>query len=332
MTQPHSTEEAYESLTGYRFARRYVEGKSVVDICRGEAGYGARALAGSAESVTSFCSHAGPEKVAGAPGASQREAELPKLPCPDRSFDAAMALGVIEKLEEPEALVTEVKRVLKDDGVLLVSTPDKQAHSIDRNHRDPENKSALYVPEFRELLERHFGHVEIFRLGSVAGGLVLPEEDLSTAGIETAPLSSPSFDAGPPTTLGVLAVCSDWKIPQKEDRRPYLLLDRERSVFEECEERREDVELLREEVLRVQETEVQAFEEALQLHGSENLSLRGEIRRHRAQLRHLRERNERLEQRAAHADKLRDRLNEIEGSHAWRLLNLYRNLRSRLGF
>ena len=41
--------------------------------------------------------------------------------------------------------------------------------------------------------------------------------------------------------------------------RPYLLLDRDRRIFDECEDRAEDVELLREEVERMQETEVQAF-------------------------------------------------------------------------
>lgn len=329
MIQPNNSEEAYVRLAGYRFARRYVEGKSVADICRDEAGCGARALAGSAASVTAL----------------DGKAELPSLPCPDGSLGAAVALGVIGTLDEPEALVAEAKRVLKEDGLFIVSTPDKQSHSLDRNYHDPANGDGMFVPELRELLEQQFRHVEVFRLGSVAGGVVLPaEEDLSAAEIEAASISSLSFDAGPLLTLSILAVCSDSEIPQREDQRPYLLLDRERSVFEECEERREDVELLREEVRRVQETEVQAFEEALQLHGSENLSLRDEIRRYKAQLQHLRERNEKLQQGTAYAEnaeklrtrlsetqerneRLRNRLAEIENSYAWRLLKLYRRLR-----
>lgn len=330
MTQPHTSEETYELLISYRFVRRYVGGKSVADICWSGVGSGTPILAGSADSLTVLTRQPhDPGQATLAPNARVEEADLPKLPSRDGSFDLAIAFGVIEKLEDPDEMIREAKRVLKDYGLLVLSTRDKQAHSIDRNHRVPENRSEMYVPELRELLERHFERVKMLRLGSVAGGMVLSGEDLSATRIEAADFPSPlSSGSAIPTTLSVLAVCSDAEIPHDEDWRPYLFLDRERSVFEECEELREDVELLREEVRRVQETEVQAFEEALQLHGSENLSLRTQLKSCRERLEQLRERNERLEQRATNAEKLREHLNDIEGSRTWRLLNIYRRLMS----
>lgn len=45
--QAEIAERAYELPTGYHFARRYIEGKSVADICRDETGYGARPLTSS---------------------------------------------------------------------------------------------------------------------------------------------------------------------------------------------------------------------------------------------------------------------------------------------
>lgn len=43
---------------------------------------------------------------------------------PDQSFDAAISLGVVEHFEEgPQAALAELRRILKDDGILLISVP-----------------------------------------------------------------------------------------------------------------------------------------------------------------------------------------------------------------
>ncbi len=55
---------------------------------------------------------------------------------------------------------------------------------------------------------------------------------------------------------------------EEEEEQPYLLLDRDRRVFDECEERAEDVELLRDEVRQMQETEVQVFVDTLKMQQS----------------------------------------------------------------
>ena len=43
---------------------------------------------------------------------------------PDRSFDVVVMNDVIEHLEDPKSVLEEVGRLLKNDGVLYVSTPD----------------------------------------------------------------------------------------------------------------------------------------------------------------------------------------------------------------
>jgi SAM-dependent methyltransferase len=48
------------------------------------------------------------------------------LPFKPKSFDAVIAGGVIEHVENPSHVLRECNRVLKDDGMLIVSTP--QAH------------------------------------------------------------------------------------------------------------------------------------------------------------------------------------------------------------
>jgi SAM-dependent methyltransferase len=261
-------------LTCYGFARRYVGGKIVADISREEAGYGAHLLAETAASAVGLIDLPDAADVASAvnsaPNMSYRRADPTELPFSEGYFDVVVAFEVVENLEHPEDLVREVKRILKQDGVLIISAQDKQADANERNRRGIGGRRQMYVPEFRELLSRHFGHVHIFRQGAVAGGFVFPvSSEITGALVESArfSLTDPTLGAGPPTTRSVIAVCGDAEILGQEEQ-PYLLLDRDRRVFDECEERAEDVELMRGEIRQMQETEVQAFRDALKLHRS----------------------------------------------------------------
>jgi SAM-dependent methyltransferase len=70
------------------------------------------------------------------------------------SFDGACSSHLIEHFTDPEPHVAEMARVLKDDGVGCVLTPNKPA--------DFENPFHLHLferEELRSMLERHFGDV-----------------------------------------------------------------------------------------------------------------------------------------------------------------------------
>jgi SAM-dependent methyltransferase len=337
---PAKVENFYNGLVGYSFARRYVGGKSVVDLCWGDPGYGANILAEIAESVAVPINSSENLELAStsyfAPNVSCREAAFPELPYPTDHFDVAVALEVIENLERPEAAVKEIKRVLKRGGLLVVSTPDKQAYLNERNHKTPDHRREMYARELLELLEQHFEHVHTYRQGTVAGGIVFrTSEKVTGASVETTRLSptDPYFGVEPPVTHFVLAVCSDAEVPWREDEQPYLLLDHDRRVFDECEDLSEDVELLRDEVQRMQKTEVQAFQEALHFRNSEIAHLRAQLERSESRLKHLEsrvQRVQRLENRLHEVQRLENRLHEMENSATWRLFAPYRRLRAKI--
>jgi len=70
------------------------------------------------------------------------------------SFDGACSSHLIEHFTDPEPHVAELARVLKDDGLACVLTPNKPA--------DFENPFHLHLfdrEELRTMLERHFGDV-----------------------------------------------------------------------------------------------------------------------------------------------------------------------------
>jgi 2-polyprenyl-3-methyl-5-hydroxy-6-metoxy-1,4-benzoquinol methylase len=274
-----NSEAAYDRLTSYAFAKRYIGGKTVADIGWEDIGYGSRLLAKTARSVAGLTNSSElverASAVYPAPNLRYQKADLPTLPHPEDSFEVVVALSVIENLEHPEDLLREVRRVLKRDGVLIISTPDKQTYS--NSHGGVDGRRNIYVPEFRELLEHFFKHVHVYRQGAVAGGLVFPafEQPTSTP-VESARFSLPDPDLGSvlPATRSVVAVCGDADASEQEGQ-PYLLLDRDRRVFDECAEWAEDVELMRGEIQQMQETEVQAFVDAFKVQQSlaRNLAL-----------------------------------------------------------
>lgn len=315
---PVGSEAAYQRLTGYAFVRRYVEGKVVADIGWDEVGPGPRLLGESAKSVTGLV---GSTKAAGlasaaypAPNVEYREADPSDLPYPEDHFDIVVALRMFEKTEQPESMVKETRRVLKAEGTLIVAARDRMATGG--------GEQGVYVSEFRELLNRHFERIQLYRLEAVAGGLVSPASgEAAGASIESASLalSYTRPDAGFPPARCVIAVCGETDALERV-QPPYLLLDRDGRVFDECEDRAEDMELLREEIRRMQETEVQAFQDTLKLHRTEIAHLRAQVRRARAQ-----EKLARAQEKAR-----RDQLRAMEESTTWRLLEPYRQLRRRL--
>ena len=301
---PAASEAAYDRLAGYGFARRYVEGKVVANIGWQDAGYGSRLLTETAESVVGVASSTEAVDLASAayphPNVRYTEAELPELPYPEGYFDVVVALEMTENVERPEDLVREARRVLKRGGVLVVSAPDRSVRA--------DEGRGMHLPELRQMLERHFERVHLYRHGSVVGGFVSPlSGGMNGASVESASLSltDPHVGAEVPTARSVLAVCGGTGVLGREEHA-YLLLDRDRRVFDECEDLTEDVELLRDEIQRMQDIEVQAFQDSFKLHSTELAHLRAQLRRAKAQLR------------------------AMENSTTWRLFEPYRRLRSGL--
>jgi SAM-dependent methyltransferase len=315
-----SSEAAYDRLAGYGFARRYAGGKIVADLCWEQVGYGSSLLAEAAESVVSLTNSTEAADLARtafpAPNVEYRKVNVPELPYPEDHFDVAVAFGVVENLQRPETLVREARRVLKQDGVLIISVPDKRVLLED-------DRRGMYVPEFRELLEHHFDRVLMYRQGAVAGGFVFPEAGkIDAASVESVSLTTPRVGAEPPTTRSVIAVCGDTEVLEQEE--PFLLLDRDRRAFDECQDRAEDVELLRDEISRMQETEVQAFQDSLNMHRTEITHLRARIRRSDAEIQHLKI------QMKNQIRKLTSQIREMENSTTWRIFEPYRRLRAKM--
>ncbi len=155
-TLPGIPEENYwfqRHVAAYDYAASLVRGLEVLDAGVGE-GYGAAILARASATVVGVDLEAEVVEHASAryPEVRFERADLLELPWPDGSFDAVVSLQVIEHLQRPREFVSEVARVLRPGGRLILSTPNRLTFSPD-GIRNPFHTVEFAPAELRALLE-----------------------------------------------------------------------------------------------------------------------------------------------------------------------------------
>ena len=283
----------YEHLHRYLWAARLVGGRRVLDLGSGE-GFGAAILAESAAHVVGV-------------DIDERTVEHSRLNyAADNlefhlgtaldlsshetgSFGAVVAFEIIEHVQDQGQVLAEVARVLADDGLLVISTPDRRLYSEASGQRNPFHERELGLEEFLELLGTHFPHVAAWGQRTITGSHM---NALDPASREGSVSDAPDFYversgeewrvAGDPAALYVIALASKAQLPVLPDA----------STLADC-----DLELLR---LKERDAIVVAQERDVAVARNEELSQTLE-RTHAEHGRALREEGERaheeLEQR-----------------------------------
>lgn len=68
-------------------------------------------------------------------GCDVYEMPIDKLPFEDESFDSVLLDNVLEHILDPAPLLTEIKRVMRKDAVLLIGVPGVKGQSADSDHK-----------------------------------------------------------------------------------------------------------------------------------------------------------------------------------------------------
>ena len=155
----------------YAFAEQFCSGARVLDAGCGT-GYGSAQLAmGAAESVTGV--DIADEAIAEAKrvyirgnlrflkGNVEQLTAIPELGSP---FDVAVNLENLEHLNDPVRFLAELRLVLKQNGIFVVSSPNGQLTELDERGKP---KNPFHVKEFTEqelraVLDPHFGSIEFY--------------------------------------------------------------------------------------------------------------------------------------------------------------------------
>jgi SAM-dependent methyltransferase len=222
-----------EHFSRYVFARRFAQHKQVLDLGCGT-GYGTAALAEVADQATGVDS--APEAVAYARA---------HFACPNLKFEIGhaaetgrglfgliTAFEVIEHLEDWRGLLTAARAQLSEDGVFIVSTPNKPVYAEARGAAgdNPFHVHEFAYPEFQSIVQDAFPHVAMFVQSHSAGILFArvgaPQPIESETGLQEVEPSQAHF---------FVAVCSRQPLAESANffwlaSSANLLRDRDRHI------------------------------------------------------------------------------------------------------
>lgn len=178
----------YEHLHRYAFATRFAKQKIVIDLASGE-GYGSFMLSKEAKKVIGVEIDKTAVEHASAMYLKDDlefiQGSILDVPIVgEKIFDVAVCFEAMEHVQDHKKLLSEVKRLLKDDGILIISTPNKITYSDEPKYNNPFHLNELYYMDFKNLLEDYFSNVYTFGQRVYAGSniwrLCLDSDKLAT--------------------------------------------------------------------------------------------------------------------------------------------------------
>ncbi|ALP62202.1 rhamnan synthesis F family protein [Paraburkholderia caribensis] len=208
----------FEHYHRYHAVSELVAGLDVLDIASGE-GYGSALMARVAKTVTGVDISA--DAVAFArrkysgdrPNLAYLHGNCAAIPLGDGSVDAVVSFETIEHHYQHEEMMAEIKRVLRPNGMLVISSPDKHEYSDVPGYSNPYHVKELYKDEFESLLLRSFKHCRLYGQRVYRGSTIFP---LSASAADTGNIRNYLLDgsntevaAGAIEPLYFVAVASD---------------------------------------------------------------------------------------------------------------------------
>lgn len=171
-----------EHMTRYIAAQDFVKGKIVLDIASGS-GYGTKILSKEAakvygvdvdkKSVEYSKNNFSSDNIEYLVGDGE------SIPLKSKTVDVVISFETIEHVKDYKKFLSEVKRVLKDDGVAIISTPNKSEFTQGNHFHLHE----FEYEELENLLKKDFKYVESYLQATWVSVALAKEAVLKSEGV-----------------------------------------------------------------------------------------------------------------------------------------------------
>ena len=171
---------AVEHLHRYAIAMDLIGGKSVLDLASGE-GYGSNLMATVAKEVIGV--DISKDAVSHASQKYQKDnlkfllGSAESIPLESNSVDIVVSFETIEHHDKHDEMLNEIKRVLKSEGHLIISSPDKLNYTDIPQQKNPYHVKELYLDEFRALISKYFANIRMFRQKMIYASIIVAEDN-----------------------------------------------------------------------------------------------------------------------------------------------------------
>ncbi|MDQ4018790.1 MAG: class I SAM-dependent methyltransferase [Actinomycetota bacterium] len=214
---PDATEPGIVALhlRRYEFARPYCRGRDVLDAGCG-VGWGSTLLAGAgAESVVAVdispvAIEAARERD-GAEAVDFRVGDLEDLPLEDDSVDVVVCFEAIEHVYRPAVALDELRRVLRPDGILVISSPNRGVYPAGNPFHFHEFTTEELALELRE----RFAEVRVYRQQLHSATILgdMPALELDDSAVELPAQVRKVLGTSPGEEVYAVAIASDAPLP-----------------------------------------------------------------------------------------------------------------------
>jgi len=161
-------------------------------------------------------------------------ADCTSLPFDDNEFDRVVSFETLEHLEAHDELLAEFRRVLKPDGFLILSSPDKATYSDEQNTVNEYHVKELYRNELEALIQRHFPAHRLLGQKLMFHSAIWSMDGFNQVGLDQVSadeIKTPASFTQSPMYFIALCAAEQINLPHM-DGQLWLFDDREESVYQ----------------------------------------------------------------------------------------------------